>query len=455
MNLLFLIPGFISLFLVVKGRVEKAFLSVYLPSLLLLSQEYGVRLPHLPPLSAAEYALIPIGIIAFTRHIRNGSFRLMDALVFLFWVSFLTSEILHEPVMNDGILAAAEMFIGQLLAYVVGRQLIEPRLRFKTVRRFVIFILLLCPIGVYEWRFGRSVYGIIGQKLLGVNLWQYGEGIQIREGRGRLTLSFSGGEFAGIVIGVAFALNAWLIFVNKARTGAYLGRRLATLEKYHIPELLMVLCILLTQSRGALISLAAAFTILQIPKFKKMKLATIVVAVIFMLAAIGAKQYFTHYLDVAPSKMTEEQASAAYRREMNTAYQSVAEQGGWSGWSIGALPVVGGQKSIDNDFLLTHLIQGEFGYILLILIAAESIRTAIASAWRFQALEDRVFACSMMAAFAIFWITYYTVFMGGQMPQITFLMLGWGQSLMPRKTGTASVAKVQSQFRFGFRRVLT
>ena len=453
MSVLFLIPGCISLFLVLKGRVKRAFLSVYFPSLLLLSQDFGVRLPHLPPLSAAEYALIPIGVVALTRHIRSCSFRLMDALVFLFWVSLLTTEILREPVMNDGILMAAQLFVSQLLAYVVGRQLIEPDLRFKTVRRFVIFILLLCPIGVYEWRFGQSVYGMIGQRLMGVNLGEYGGGIQIREGRGRFSASFGGGEFAGIVIGATFALNAWLAFVNKARTGVDLGRRLAKLEKYHIPALLMVFCIWLTQSRGAMISLAASFTILQIPKFKKTKLATTVVAVLFILAAIGAKQYFTHYLDVRPSQMTEEQSSAAYRQVMNTIYQSIAETGGWFGWG-GAFPVVGGKKSIDNQFLLIHLRQGEFGYILLILIAAESIRTAIAGAWSFQAKEDRVFACSMMAIFAIFWITYYTVFMGGQLPQITFLLLGWGQSLVPGKTGRGSVAEAQSRPRSGFQRVL-
>lgn len=453
MSVLFLIPGCISLFFVLRGRVKRAFLTVYLPSLLLLSHDYSLRLPHLPPLSAAEYALIPIGVVALTRHIHSRSFRLMDALVFLFCVSFLITEILREPVMNDGILRAAEVFVSQLLAYAVGRQLIEPDLRFKTVRRIVIFILLLCPFGVYEWRFGQSIYGIIGQKFLGVTL-ALGEGIQLREGRGRLSVSFGGGEFAGIVIGLTFALNAWLVFLNNALRGVNLGKWLAKLEKYHIPAFLMVFYIWLTQSRGALISLSAAFTILQIPKFKSMKLATAVVAVLFILAGFSAKQYFTHYLDVAPKMMTEEQSSAAYRQAMNRRYQSIAEMGGWFGWA-GAIPVVGGQKSIDNQFLLTHLIQGELGYILLILIAAESIRTAIAGAWSFRAPEDRVFACSMMAIFAIFWIAYYTVFMGGQMPQITFLMLGWSQSLVPGKTGRGSVAKVQLRPRSGFERVLT
>ncbi|MGA7652299.1 MAG: hypothetical protein WBQ52_06165 [Terracidiphilus sp.] len=451
MSVLILIPGCIALFLVLRGRVKRAFLSVYLPSLLLLSQDYSLRLPHFPPLSAAEYALIPIGVVALTRHIRSASFRLMDALVLLFWVSHLTSEILREPVLNDGIFAAAEAFVSLLLAYAVGRQLIEPELRFETVRKWVIFVLLLAPFGLYEWRFGQSVYAIIGKKFLGVPVWVYGEGIQLREGRGRMTVSLGGGELTGIVIAVTFALNAWLVLLNRARTGADRGKWLAGLEKYHVPGLLLLLCIYLTQSRGALISVAAASTILQIPKFKKTKLATTMVAVIFILAALGTKQYFVHYLDVDPSKkMTEEQASAAYRQILNKAYQSTAEKGGWFGWA-GAIPVVGGQKSIDNEFLLTHLIQGEFGYILLILIAAESIRTAIARAWSFQALEDRVFACSMIAIFAIFWIAYYTVWMGGQLPQITFLLLGWGQSLVPGKTGGGSVQEVQSRSRFGLK----
>jgi hypothetical protein len=116
---------------------------------------------------------------------------------------------------------------------------------------------------------------------------------------------------------------------------------------------------------------------------------------------------------------------------------------------------VGGRKSIDNHFLLVHLRQGEFGYILLILIAAESIRTAIAGVWSAKALEDRVFACSMMAVFAIFWIAYYTVWMGGQLPQITFLLLGWGQSLVPGKTGRRSAAEAQSRPKSGFQPVLT
>ena len=234
MTLLLLIPGCISLFLVLIGSVETAFLSVYLPSLLLIPQDYSLRLPHLPPFSSADYALIPIGVVALIRHIRSGSFRLMDALVVLFWVSYLTTEILREPIMNDGILAAAVEFVSHLLAYSVGRQLIEPKLRFETVRRWVIFVLLLAPIGIYEWRFAVKVYGILAQKL---RISDMSPGMPIRNGRGRLSVSLGGGELTGIAIAVTFALNEWLVFLSKAKTEANLGKWFARLEKYRVPGL--------------------------------------------------------------------------------------------------------------------------------------------------------------------------------------------------------------------------
>lgn len=455
MSVLLLIPGCISLFLVLRGRIESAFLSVFLPSLLLLPIDYSFRFPHLPPFTAAEFALMPIGLVALSRYFQSRSFRLMDALVFLFWVSFSASEILGEPVMNDGIFAAVGAFVSYLLAYMTGRRLIEPDLRFETVRRFVIFILLLGPIGLYEWRFLQSPYGILGQKLLGISASSsYGLGIQPRNGRGRMSVSLGGGETAGIAIAVTFALNAWLVFLNRARTKVDLGKRFAKLEKYHIPGLLLVFYIWLTQSRGPFIALAGGYPILQIPRFKNTKLGTVVVAVLLILGALGAQQYFTHYTDVKDlSTMTEQQASALYRRDMLKAYQSIAEMGGWLGWSAGAVPTVGGMTSIDNHFLLVHLTQGEFGYILWILIVAESVRTGVVRIWRLQALEDRAFACTMLAAFAIFWISYYTVYMGAQLPHITFLLLGWGQSIVSGRTSTAPVAVPEAQPKFAFRQV--
>ena len=420
-----------------------AFLSVYLPSLLLLPQDYSLRLPHLPPFSAAEFALIPIGIVALGRLIWSRSFRLMDALVVMFVASVAATNILLQPVVNDGILAGIESFVSIFLAYATGRRLIEPDLRLEAVRRIVILFLLPGPIGVWEWRMGANPYGWFGQTFLGLNSVR--ENAIIRNGHGRLGGAFSSPEIGGIAMGMAFALNAWLVFLNKRKMGARLGEKLSKLEKFHVPGLFLILLILLTESRGPQIALGVGILILQISRVRYTKLATGVVAVLLIVGAVEAQQYFAHLTDVSShARMSEQLSSAHYRRMMNEVYQPIAEMGGWLGWGP-KVPLVMGMKSIDNEFLLVHLIQGELGYILILLICAESIRTAISRLWSFKALEDRVFACSMLAAFAILWITLYTVYMGSQLPQFAFLLIGWGQSLVPRKTPTAPVSASESQ----------
>jgi len=62
-------------------------------------------------------------------------------------------------------------------------------------------------------------------------------------------------------------------------------------------------------------------------------------------------------------------------------------------------------------------------------------------------------AVSMLAALAIFWISIATVYMGEQMPQIAFLLIGWSQSLMPGATANSAVADDVPSARFAFSRV--
>ena len=67
MAAIILIPAFACWAILAWGSARKALLYVYLPALLLVPQYYVFRLPHLPPLSAADAAVLPLGIaLAFT-----------------------------------------------------------------------------------------------------------------------------------------------------------------------------------------------------------------------------------------------------------------------------------------------------------------------------------------------------------------------------------------------------
>ena len=142
---------------------------------------------------------------------------------------------------------------------------------------------------------------------------------------------------------------------------------------------------------------------------------------------------------------------------MNEVYAPIAEAGGWTGYSVLGIPHIQGKTSIDNHYLLVHLSWGRLGYILFVLIVWENIRVLIVRSWRFKAAQDRAFAFSMLAAMAILWITLLTVFLGGQLPQISFLLLGWIQSMVPRKAGTSSSEQIveNRNEKFSLRRVFT
>ncbi len=455
MSLLVLVPGLISIFLVLRGRIETAFLSVYLPCLLLVPDEYRVRIPHLPPTSAAEFALLPLGLVGVYRLMRRRSFALMDILVVLYFASVSLSELLHSPVLNDAIFSTVSGFITTVLAYTAGRELIEPGLRLAAVRRWVILILLNGPTGLYEWRMGQSLYGMFGVRVL--QLTSIGEAVQLRSGHGRMGEVFGGGECGGIAFAMTFCLNAWLVYLRRVKAPVDLGKTLTLLEKYHVPGMLLLLYLLLSQSRGPEIAMGAGLLILQIPRFKDIRLMTILVAVLLVGGYIAATAYFSAYTSaIDPTTLTEQQGSALYRRHMNEAYAPIAEEGGLTGYGVMGIPHVQGMMSIDNHYLLIHLSSGLLAYALFLLIAWENIRVLVVRSWQLQALEDRAFVFSMMAAMAVLWITLLTVFLGSQLPQLSFLLIGWIQSTGPGNLIKGSSVGAASRLKeFSFRRVFS
>ncbi len=75
--------------------------------------------------------------------------------------------------------------------------------------------------------------------------------------------------------------------------------------------------------------------------------------------------------------------------------------------------------------------------ILFMLIVWENIRVLLVRSWQLKAFQDRAFVFSMLAAMAVLWITLLTVYLGGQLPQISFLLIGWIQS-----TGQPQIKRV-------------
>jgi hypothetical protein len=195
-----------------------------------------------------------------------------------------------------------------------------------------------------------------------------------------------------------------------------------------------------------------------------MKVATAVVAFLLALGAASAYLYLDQLTTVADINAIhdEQQGSALYRRRMIELFEPILERGGWLGWGYKSFPhaqglgnLDNGVQSVDNQFLYVNLGQGRVGFILFILIAVESVRTPLMRSWRLQSMEDRAFAVCMLAAMVMLWIALGTVYMGAQLPQVGFLLIGWGQSIAPRSPVPVVSEEPATNSEFFFRRVFT
>ncbi len=79
-----------------------------------------------------------------------------------------------------------------------------------------------------------------------------------------------------------------------------------------MPGLLLLLYVLLTQSRGPLIALGAGYLILQIPRFKNTRMMTIVVAVLLVGGYMAMSAYFASYTNVDRSHRRQANNKAAH-----------------------------------------------------------------------------------------------------------------------------------------------
>ena len=451
MQYIFLVPFLVALYYVATGQREKAFLNVYLPCTFLLPSYYALRIQHSPLEFSATTALLPIGISLLFSSPHRPKFRRMDLWIILFVLSYAASEFLKEWDWRDAAFSVTNFALMEMfMAYVVGRMIIEPNLRIETAKRITSLILLLTPFVFIEFGLSKNIWLLLSQHL---GLPGGGWFVQFRGGHARVAACFGDAILAGIVFMCAIAINFPLRQIyktNKNRLGPWMSK----FQEFHIPILLFIVFLLLTRSRAPMGCAVLCLIILQIPKYKNMRAATAVVLILLALSGTLIYYYLNKYTSTAEAYLSEEQSSAVYRRQMLVEYKPILDEGGWLGYGIYHHPRVGGLESIDNDYMLVQLSQGRLGLYLFVLIALESGWTAITYAIKFRSRESLFFVFGLLGALFGIFLSITTVYLGEQVQQILFLLIGWSQSLQDTDSeGTGPIEVTQSKF--SFRRVFT
>jgi uncharacterized membrane protein len=448
MDLIVLAPAILCWVALAKWPIRKVFAGVYLPILLLLPQYYIVRFPHMPPLTFAESAILPLGAALWVKEIRRWRPDWMDLWVFLLALSAGLSEGLSTALATgtwtqlfavdrageighiaNGGLMFFDSICTTVLPYMLGKLLIEQTTpggnlpRKNVVRIFVSLLAVVATISVHDFIRGRSIWQMVGRHIFPnqLVLWD----VQMRWGFGRIQGPYSQAILAGMIflMGVIYCL--WLLkFAPEWGTRRVLhGYRL---QLRHAVFVAIVAGLLMTQSRGPWVGIILSLVLALLVRTFTFGKAVIAFVVLMVVFGIGASYYGKRYTDVDIMHAKDEaQQNAIYRRELLNTYMPIIKERKAFGWGITTLPKLNGQGSIDNEYLLLAATQGLFGLGMFMLVLGGSAVRLLRLGWQPLAAEDKTLVFAHLTVLMGLAASLTTVYLGEQVVPMLFIMVGW------------------------------
>lgn len=424
-----LIPGILCIAAILRWRIQRAFLNVVLPVLLLLPTNFYLLITHLPRLNFLDMTLLPLGLALIGLEMPRWCFSVTDALVLVFVFSCGYSEWTQFGFWRTGALAIIE----GMFPYMAGKLLMgEPGISLKVARRFITLLAVAALLGMYEFFFRTNPY-----RSLWIHFYpgQWGEAeTQIRWGFGRMAGPYVQSEFAGMIFFTGVLLALWLVRWH-GREGEDGGGRSSHAK---LALAILVLALVMTQARGPWIGSLIALAIASIGLAQSPARRAVVVFGLLLAVGIPTYEITKDYLSGPRTDYGSERETAQYRAELIDNYIPLAEAGG--AWGYGrSIPIMDGQGSIDNEYLFVWLVQGYVGLAFLLLLLLNASVTLVRRGLSTDYVEERHFIFTLLACLAGIAFTITTVWLGAQTFALAFLLLGWTEAIRPENIGEGNV----------------
>lgn len=392
---------------------RRAWVFVALPALVLLPNYYVFDLRGLPEATFHNYLLVVVGAaLLLGKDQALYRFQRIDLIPLAFAVWLGVSEAL-----THGFQEARNLFALQAMLvcvpWALGRALAkhESLLIASLVMLGLLggFIGLLSP---YEARLGRNPFDL----LRGVwPNWVPWDGALYRGGLRRVAGPFAHPICLGFFYTMILPLVVWL------------GRaRLVPAPAFWFMFGGSSLGLLLTLSRGPIASAALAIALMLL-LWTEARRSLFGSALLLMVPlALVLAPSFASYVSVGRSQAgSATQETAAYRKEMIDNYLPVVEESPWIGHGKQGFPIVEGQTSIDNQFLLLALEHGSPATLLFTLLLVVPVGLLLAPLGRRPAQDiwgrlGWALVATLIGALA----TQTTVFSGPQSAQVMVLLAG-------------------------------
>ncbi len=456
MDMVILIPAIAACFLLARRSAASALMNVWLPALMLLPDYYVLRIKHIPPITFADSAVLPLGIamiVLLAQRRLRWTLRRADLWVILFIVLSAISETLHTNSHTGGF----DLFDGictALLPYMAGRLLMEKYgLRLKFVARFIVLLAVVAVFSVYDFDKGvSSTQEFWSHFFPGQAVPQWAQ--QLRWGYGRIAGPYAHAILCGLMFLAGIVLCLWLRRAypswGRRRIVAFLPVELRTLALTAL-----IAGLLMTQSRGPWLGVLFAVAVVWVGRQRFVRRAawklTFAALAIFLMSYGMVTRYTSGSLQDAH---TVAQRDAVYRRELLPDYMPVVMERPLLGWGGSAYPKVHGLDSIDDEYLLLAVTNGLVGLALFLLMNLENVRALILATRAERNPANRAFLFALMGILGGLLFTLTTVFLGMQVFQLFFLLSGWIQALRPVRVAAPYAVPAATGPQYRFRRVL-
>lgn len=418
----------------------KAFLNVYLTILILWPQIFNAKIPGLPTLNFAQACIIPIFIVFFINFLLGVNtfkeitkFNLLDSLVILFIILNVFAEYITAG-SKEAINFLAYQLCDVFAPYFLARFFLIPKaMTVPFAKRFVFLFfiaILLCP---YELIFYGNPFVMVFQKTLFPSQG-YEWPTLIRYGFKRIGGPFVQPILFGIGIGTALLLHYWLT-KNNLWEKRFRLFPIPYANKAAMLAIVLIIGLIFTFSRGPLVSMLVSAIFLGVGYASHRMHSLYIRLGVFACLLAGTYFYYSTTVEVSKTFASETTGNTIYRMELLENYMKIVWQRPYWGWSHEGVPIKGGQISIDNGYLLIALEHGlvvltSLALLLLVAMLKLAIR-GVADNRKFNA--DSSFAITLFSIILTLTLCYFTVWIGVQLPPLTFIFLGWASGQLHSK----------------------
>ena len=431
---------------------KELFLYLFLPVLTMMPVYYETKLVSgIPELSFWSAVLIPIAFVWVVNRQADGyRFSPVDVLILVNLVVVFSGQWHNSTYKEAQKILYNDMTI-RLLPFIMARAwFMDPVSRLKMFRILITCSAIVALFLLFESRFYYNVFDEPIRRLWPKTV-AWGAGMK-RGGFKRATGPFGHPICAGYFFTMFVPLAIWL----------WKNDYFETRKKGFWITLLCILGGIASISRAPMIGIFLGMVLIWYGWSHNKGLATMVLSCLMIMASIFIIPKAISYINVdRATAVTEDQRNAAYRKELMDNYKEVIAEKPLLGWGRFGVPVVKGQDSIDNEYLVIVLQSGKAAlYTYILSFTWVVVRLLFFAARGDPGRHDTRLAWCLLASILTALFTQATVYSGTQTVQFFYMMLGFSEGLV--QSGTLEEATAvehsgisgESDYGYNFSRTL-